>query len=410
MDDNLKPLYEEKGKIYEEVTSIMEGAKAENRDMDADEDAKVDALIDKHTKKGEDIKRAQAVNEMASDKVEKIEEKADRAGKSVDQLDSERKESRRLLNQYLKYGENHMKREDLEDLKAIQAVRAQSSSVDTEGGFTVDEEIEDEITRSLLEFGGMRRIAKVIRTTTGGVLNFVTNNDTANVGEWLSENSAASQQDTVFGNVALNAWKASSDYMLVSRELAQDSSIDMVAYVTELMVERIGRLTSTGYVAGTGSSQPNGIRDASDFGAVTDVTVVVDFDDLLDLKHSVDPAYRNNGTWMLNDTVLRDLKKAAIASANQSLWQPGIIGGEPDTIDGDTYTIDQAMPDIAVNSHSVLYGDFKKYVIRDVTGVEILRSDQLNMLSNQLTFVGFMRTDGDLIDTAAVKHLRTDGT
>ena len=65
------------------------------------------------------------------------------------------------------------------------------------------------------------------------------------------------------------------------------------------------------------------------------------------------------------------------------------------------------IPDMAAGEHSLLYGDFNKaYVIRDTTGVEVLRSDQLNMLSNQITFVGFFRTDGDVVDTNAVKHLR----
>jgi HK97 family phage major capsid protein len=241
-------------------------------------------------------------------------------------------------------------------------------------------------------------------------LNFPTNNDTANVGEWLAENSAASAQDTVFGNVALNAWKASSDYMLISRELLQDSKFDIEGYVNGLIAERLGRLTNTAYTVGDGSSKPNGVADASTLGVVTASALAVDFDDLLELKHSVDRDYRQNAVWMLNDTVLKDLKKTAIASANQSLWQPGIVGGEPATIDGQRYVINNDLADVAASSHSVLYGDFSKYVIRDVTGIEVLRSDQLNMLKNQITLVGFMRTDGDLIDTNAVKHLRTLGT
>ena len=93
-------------------------------------------------------------------------------------------------------------------------------------------------------------------------------------------------------------------------------------------------------------------------------------------------------------------------SANQSLWQPGIVGGEPATIDGQAYTVNNDMPDLAAGNHAVLYGDFKHYLIRDAQGVNIRRSSEVNFLKNQITFLGELRTDGKLLDVNAVKHLR----
>ena len=407
MDYNVKKDQEELGRLYDAAQNLVKTAENSGRNMDSEENEKFDSILAQHGELEKAIERKRKLAGISSDEIEAVEEKAERSGKSVDEVQNNKENVRNSLSKYLRFGMNGM---NPEELAIMNAVRAQSSGTDSEGGYTVDEAIADSITKTMAQYGGMRNVANVIKTATGGVLNFVTNNDTANVGEWLAENSAASAQDTVFGNVSLNAWKASSDYMLVSRELAQDSSIDIIQYVADLIGERMGRLTNTAYTAGDGSSKPNGVRDASGAGAVTDVTGVVDFDDLIDLKHSVDRAYRPNASWMFNDTVLKGLKKTAIASANQSLWQPGIVGGEPATIDGDAYTVNNDLPDVTADSHSVLYGDFKKYTIRDVSGVEILRSDDLNMLKNQITFVGFMRTDGDLIDTNAVKHLRTLGT
>jgi len=405
MDFNLKNDQEELGRLHDTAQKLVEDASNAGRQMDSEENAKFDSLIEKHTELEKAVERKLRLQGLKSDDVEKVEKIAERKGQTVEQVEDFKEQSRAAFISYLRKGIRGMSQNEREIM-----MRAQSAGTDSEGGFTVDEAIADQITKTMANYGGMRQVATVLTTSTGGVLNYPTNNDTGNVGEWLAENGGASAQDTVFGNVALNAWKASSDYMLLSRELIQDSKFDIEGYINGLIAERIGRLTNTAYTAGDGSSKPNGIRDASGAGAVTDVTAVVDFDDLLDLKHSVDRDYRMNANWMLNDTVLRDIKKASIASANQSLWQPGIIGGEPATIDGDTYVVNNDLPDVAADSHSVLYGDFSKYVIRDVTGVEVLRSDELNMLSNQVTFVGFMRTDGDLIDTAAVKHLRTLGT
>jgi len=405
MNHNVKKDQEKLGQLHDAMTKMVEDANSAGRNMDSEENAKFDSLIEEHGNLEQAIERKLRLAGITKQEVEKVEQIAERKGESVDQVMDFKEQSRKAYLSYLRHGLNGMSQKEIDVMK-----RAQSSSVDSEGGYTVDEAISDAITKSMANYGGMREVCTVITTDKGGVLNFPTNNDVANTGEWLAENGAASAQDTVFGNVALNAWKASSDYMLISRELMQDSKFDIEGYVNELIAERLGRLTNAAYTVGDASSKPNGVRDASTAGAVTDVTAVVDFDDLLDLKHSVDRDYRQNAVWMLNDTVLRDLKKTAIASANQSLWQPGIVGGEPATIDGQRYVINNDLPDVAADSHSVLYGDFSKYIIRDVTGIEILRSDQLNMLKNQITLVGFMRTDGDLIDTAAVKHLRTLGT
>jgi HK97 family phage major capsid protein len=113
---------------------------------------------------------------------------------------------------------------------------------------------------------------------------------------------------------------------------------------------------------------------------------------------------------MFNDTTLVALKKVAITSANQSLWQPGVVGGEPATIDGDPYTVNNDMADMAAGAHAILYGDFKQYLIRDAAGIRIRRSEHVNFLKNQITFLGEMRTDGILLDTAAVKHMRMTNT
>jgi len=405
MDFDLKKDHEKLGELHDAMSGLIKGAELRGANMDKDENAKFDALNTQHTDLEKAIERKKALNGHASIEVEKVEKIAERKGETADQVRDFKEESKNALNSYLRGGFGKMSTKEIEVMK-----RAQSAGTDSEGGYTVDEELSNQIIKSMLAYGGLRGVAQILRTSNGGTLNYPTNNDTANVGEWLGENAAASEQDTVFGNVALGAYKASSDYIKISRELAQDSAFDITKYITDLMGERIGRLTNTAYTVGTGSAQPTGVITGAVEGAVTDVTNVIDFDDLINLKHSVDSAYRGNGKFMFNDSVLKALKKEAIASANQSLWQPGIIGGAPATIDGDEYIVNNDMAAISAQSHSAAYGDFSKFLIRDVTGVEIMRSEQLNMLSNQITYVGFMRTDSALLDTGAVKYLRTLGS
>ena len=287
MDFDLKKDHEKLGELHDAMSGLIKGAELRGANMDKDEDAKFDALNTQHTDLEKAIERKKALNGHASTEVEKIEKIAERKGESVDQVQAFKEASRTAFESYLRGGFDKMSTKEVEVMK-----RAQSAGVDSEGGYTVDETMATEITRSMLEFGGVRSVATILTTGTGGVINYPTNNDTANVGEWLSENSAASAQDTVFGNVALNAWKASSDYMLLSRELIQDSAFNIEQYITSLIAERIGRLTNTAYTTGAGTTTPHGVITAASEGAVTDVTLVVDFDDLLKIIQS--KKYNNN--------------------------------------------------------------------------------------------------------------------
>jgi HK97 family phage major capsid protein len=58
---------------------------------------------------------------------------------------------------------------------------------------------------------------------------------------------------------------------------------------------------------------------------------------------------------------------------------------------------------------SVIFGDFSAYVIRDVAGVRIERSDDFAFSSDVVSSRAILRTDGDLLDTTgAIKGLDTD--
>jgi len=173
---------------------------------------------------------------------------------------------------------------------------------------------------------------------------------------------------------------------------------------------RLGRLTNTAYTSGDGSSKPTGVITNSLIGKAAAAVTATTFSELLDLKYSVDRAYRNGARFMFNDNTALSLKKIALASANQSLWQEGVIGGSPATIDGDAFTINNDMPDMAAGAHAICYGDFSKYQIRDTAGINIRRSEHVAFLNNEITFLGELRTDGKLLDTAAVKHMRMSNT
>jgi HK97 family phage major capsid protein len=400
MEYNTKADEERAAKSRLEAKAIVDFAQKEGREMNKEENDSFDSHMKEHQNAEDSVNRKRSLNEAFEKDTQNKEVIADKLVKSVDEIKETEVRHHAAIMDYLRNGNLRMSVSNRELLD-----RAQTVGTNSEGGYTVDTSLAAAIEQATLDFGGVRSVANVFSTSKGGDLSIVTNDDTSNVGELLAESATAAALDTAFGVVTLNAHKYSSKSMLITRELLQDSEYNLVSFLAELMAERIGRITNTHYTTGDGSGKPRGIVTASVAGKSAAATGATTFSELLDLKHSVDSTYRSNATWMFNDSTLVALKKLAIVSANQSLWQPGIVGGAPSTIDGQAYTVNNDMASMATTTKPIIYGDMKKYWVRDVAGVEILRSDELNMLKGQVTFVGFSRTDADLVNTAAIKHM-----
>ena len=285
-------------------------------------------------------------------------------------------------------------------------------SPDLGGHYTVPDEMMRPLEVALLQFGGMRQVASIIRTATGADLPIPTLDDTSNSGALLGEGSEHTELDTEFNQLVLNAFKYTSRRVPVSVEYLQDNAINFVGRIGSILGERIGRITNTHFTTGDGSSKPRGIvTAAADSGVTTAGAATITYDNLIDLKHSVDPAYRTNARFMFNDTTLKILKKIKVPQFSgdtngQPLWRAGMAAGEPDTIDGDPYTVNQQMPS-GTGTKAIIYGDLSQYIIRDVRDITLVRLDERYAELGVVAFLAFSRHDGDLLNagTNPVKYL-----
>jgi HK97 family phage major capsid protein len=282
---------------------------------------------------------------------------------------------------------------------------AQSVGAGSAGGFMVPDDVMLSIVEAMKSFGGMRAVSTTVPTATGADLPIPTDNDTSVVGEIITENSTHNDGDITFGQVVLQSFLYSSKVVKISRQLLQDARLDLAQYIGRKLGQRIGRIQNTHFTTGDGSSKPRGIVPASVLGVTASGPTDITYDELVDLQHSVDPAYQANASWMMNFTTLGLVRKLK-DSANMPVWAP-MANGTPDTILGRPYTINQDMPAATTGLKSVLYGDFSNYHIRDAGNVILLRLEERYADALQVGFIGFLRSDGDLVDagTNPVKFL-----
>lgn len=287
--------------------------------------------------------------------------------------------------------------------------RALSVGTTTAGGNAVVDEMQKGFFEAEKWFGPMRQVATVWRTSTGAPLPVPSADDTANVGEIIGEGSAVTTTaDPTFNTLTLGAFKYSSKAVIVSVELLQDSLIPLPAYLGRRLGERIGRIQNTHFTVGAGTTLPFGVAVQASLGKTASATNAMTFDEVIDLYHSVDIAYRQapGAGFMIHDTSAAMLRKVK-DSQNRYLWEMSLQTGQPDRMFGKPVYINNDLDSaLTTAKRLVLYGDYSQYVIRDTSDVIFIRADELRVLNHQVVFLAFQRSDGNLPNTAAVRYLR----
>lgn len=314
-------------------------------------------------------------------------------------------EYQRSFRSYLRVGFGGMRPEQRAIMQpffgtAESESRALGVGTASAGGALVPEEFYRKVVEAMKAFGGMRQARTTkLSTASGATMPIPTNDDTGNEGAILAENTQVTEQDTTFGSKNLGAYMYTSKLVRVSLQLMQDSAFPIESWLATKLGQRLGRITNKHFTIGTGTGEPVGILAATGGATVgalgaTGAVTSISYAKLVELEHSVDPAYREQGAeWMFNDQTLRALKEL-VGTDGKPLWLPGLAVGAPDTILGYPYHINQSVPVMAASAKSILFGDFSYYYIRDVLDMRVLRLDERYADYLQVGFLAFMRADG----------------
>lgn len=312
------------------------------------------------------------------------------------------------FEKFLRFGYQKLNAEEQKIL-----TRAQSTTT-TAGGYTIPEGFAGRIIESMAMVSDLLNWATILRTDSGNPIPFPTNDDTSNTGELIGENSdlSSSSADLVFGVKTLTAYKMSSKMIKVSNELLQDNGVDLPSYLAKRLGIRLGKISNSYYTTGTGSSQPRGFLASSGGatrGKVTSSTSTFTLAELAELQDSIDPAYRtsNKKAWSMNSAILAEIKGLALASDKPgSVWAPSYRDGDPDRILGAPYFFNQAMSATSATGDKIVcYGDWSKFLIRLVNGLDMLVLKERFAEYGQVAYCAINRTDSFLEDSAAIKYM-----
>lgn len=416
---DLKALKEERAKDLKAAEAIEEAAKKEGRALNAEEQEKFDKHFNQFQKYTEKIQIAQKARDMKAIRENEsgLEDERRKALEEHDEKRSKQPEGyQAVFEKYMIHGPSSLSGRETEILNAA-ATQSSSGGGGSEGGYTIPEGFFPELEVAMKRFGGVEPVARVVNTDSGNDIPYPNADDTTNKGRLISENTdvtSGTNNAVGFDSVTLKAYNYTSDLIKVPRQLLQDSAFSMDQLLGDLLGTRLGRIKNEHLTTGTGSAQPQGIVTGSTQGKETASTTAFTRAEILDLVYSVDPAYAESpeARHMFSWNTLKAIRQLQIDQAGNTdvrpIYQASAIVGEPDTIEGKPFTINQDMDDAGTLGNIFwLFGDMRKYLVRNVNGVEIMRLNERFAESYQVAFVGFARWSGHMIDagTAPIKHM-----
>lgn len=397
-------LVDEQNTVWQRMQEIMQGAEAAGRDLTAEERANWDQAEARLTEVSSDLERYERMANLASVDRNQIVSTTDRG----DDEEAGAARYAEAFGLYLRWGMERLQPEQrqlLEDGFTQFDRRAMGTSPDTAGGYLVPDTFRATMTETMKAYGGLLNICQVVTTADGGGLWWPTNDDTNNEGALLAENQQVPETSMQVGRRELDAYIFTSKLVKLSWKLMRDSAFNLESWLPQKLGERIGRAVAGYLITGSGVKQPEGLVTQVRVGTTgaSGQTTSVTYDDLVDLEHSIDPAYRGaNCRWLMNDATLKVLRKLKDAD-DRPLWVPVPAPGFTATLNGYGYTIDNKMPVPAASAKSIVFGDFQAgYVVRQVQNVSTIRLNERYADYLQSGFFGYAELDGMVDDASAI--------
>lgn len=403
---DVKTLRANRLKLVEQARAIANKAKAEGRNMNAEESANFDAAMAESDELRSQIERLERLErdeaQLATLRSEPIRPEPDGDGSPEQRGNPEYGdvEQRAAFRSFLRDGEFR-----LTDAER----RALSVTDQTKGGALippmalVNELIKAVDNQLFLRSPGMATIRQVGSAQSLGVPTLDTDPSDA---DWTAEVGTV-QEDTsmAFGGRELHPRALTKLVKVSDRLLRLDPSAEQL--VISRLAYKFGVSMENAYLNGAGATGPLGIFAASAQGISTgrdvatgNTSTAVTMTGLINAQHSLKAQYRRNASWLFHRDGVKQIRtlrsdSGAGAGTGDYLWQPSSQAGQPDTLLGRPILESEYVPNTFTTGLYVgVIADFSFYWIADAMDFQVQRLNELYAGTRQRGFIGTLETDG----------------
>lgn len=294
-----------------------------------------------------------------------------------------------------------------------------SGAVAADGGYAVPKEIDAIIDATLKGISPIRAIANVVRVGSAGYRKLVTQNGVTS--GWASETATRPETATPTFNEIVPSFGELYANPAATQAMLDDAAFDVEGWLASEIATEFAKAEGAAFVNGNGTNKPRGFLQAptavtSDAtrpfgtlqyiasGAAGAFVASNPQDKLVELVHALRAPYRQGASWVMNASTLATIRKFKTTDG-AFIWQAGMAAGQPDTLLGYPVVEAEDMPDIAANSLSIAFGNFKAgYLIAERTETNILRDPYSN--KPYVHFYATKRLGGAVTNSEAIKVMK----
>ena len=399
----INQIIETLGKEFQQFKSLN------NERLDKLEKGEKDSLLDAQIDK---INASIGDLEKEKKRLDEIEARIGRmnmgGGTGEDKVAAQHK---KLFDGWMRKGQNEA------DLKTAQFEAKLSTQIDEDGGYFVPTETEKTIDQIMRDESAVRRLSRV-QPVGSQTYERLINLGGATAG-WVGEETAPTETSTP--KIAKLEFPVKDLYAepKITQKLLDDSEYDVDGWLVDEITQAFSEQESNAFISGNDPAKPRGLLAYPTVansgyawgkigfiasGANGAFSASAAEDELIDLVHSLKSGYRKNATWMMNDLTFAEVRKIRNADGDL-VWRPGLEPGAPSILLGKPVEVDDFMPDMATNSLSIAFGDFKRgYLITDRQGIRLMRDAYTD--KPNVKFYATRRVGGGVANFEAIKLMK----
>lgn len=354
-------------------------------------DARLKAVEEKGYAPADTVEKVDKINtdlNTLSAEIQEMMKKSNRrnmGGGDENSLSPEQQEHKEAFRTFLRKGNPG-------DLSSLEKKVFQRGS-DVDGGYLIDDEMDTMIDRIAANVSVVRNLADVRSIGKESLRMRVKTRGTAAV--WVGEGETATDaakkaNGTKYATIEIPAEEMEIEPWFYNSAL-DDVDFDLFSDIVSEAGIGFGEGEGVAFVSGDGVKKPRGFLSYDTVansgyawgkvgyiasGGAGAFAASNPGDQIITLQHSLKATYRNGSTMLMNDSTLAKVRQMKDGSGNFYLFNPDATGKFPGFVLGTPVEIDDNMPDIAADSFSIAYANFKRaYRIVDRTGIALIRDN-----------------------------------
>lgn len=391
MSEYIKVQHEARNKAWHQAKEILDRAAAEKRDLTAEENTQYAAIsseLDERARVIETIQKDEQRAVAAAEAMKNMEVSTVASAQAKTDADVIRSMARGEVRSF-----EFEKRDVL------------GSST----GAPVPTSFYDRVVMLARYVGGPLETSTILNTAGGENLQ-IPSQATYSSGTVFGQGSPIGESDPTFNSfVTLGAYKYSF-LTQISRELVEDAGVDILGFLAEQTGNALGYSVNDALTNGTGTVQPNGLFTVAGSG-VAGTSLSPTADNLIDLVYSVDTAGRRlpGVGFMMGAAQIANVRKLKDGAGNY-LFSPSLSAEARDLLLGYPIFENPTAPTAGSAKRPVLFGHLPSYIVRQVGGIRLDRSDDYAFNTDLITFRATFRVDGNLPQTSHIKYFKSSNS